>query len=536
VVNTAQFGTTPKGSFASPATATNEAGGKAYAMSPEHALTQLAMTGTFNDNFYTSAGEQLTKALELSAQISSDYLAKLAIYAHTKGHMKDFPAFLLAVLSTRADAKALFHKVFPRVITTGKMVRNFVQIIRSGVVGRKSLGEGPKNLIGKWLNDASDSTLLSATVGNSPTLADIIRLSHPKASTPERDAFFSWILGKRDKLELLPPNVKRYLDFKATPGSAVPEELPYLLVSSLELNSEQWGQVVHNASWTNLRMNLNTFERNGVFKNESLVETIASKLEDPETVARTKVFPYQLLTTYLATMSKMPKRISSALENALQHALRNIPMIESGRVVVLPDVSGSMGDPITGSRKGSTTVTRCVDVAGLIASAFLAKNPGTVVLPFENRVYGPQSVSADNTVIENTRKLASFYGGGTSVEAPFNVICHPDNSDTFDDTAVIIMVSDYESWCPAVNTLSRYYATNHTQMLVKWREFLAGHPNCKLVCIDLAPNTTLQAPDEPGVLNIGGFSDETFNMIARFVKGELGGTYWVDEVKRIELV
>ena len=32
--------------------------------------------------------------------------------------------------------------VFPRVIDNGKMLRNFVQVVRSGTVGRKSFGYG----------------------------------------------------------------------------------------------------------------------------------------------------------------------------------------------------------------------------------------------------------------------------------------------------------------------------------------------------------------------------------------------------------
>ena len=35
----------------------NEAGGRAYAFSPEHALAQYAVTGTMHNTFYATAGE-----------------------------------------------------------------------------------------------------------------------------------------------------------------------------------------------------------------------------------------------------------------------------------------------------------------------------------------------------------------------------------------------------------------------------------------------------------------------------------------------
>ena len=37
----------------------NEAGGRAYAFSPEHALAQYAVTGTMHNTFYASAEQQL---------------------------------------------------------------------------------------------------------------------------------------------------------------------------------------------------------------------------------------------------------------------------------------------------------------------------------------------------------------------------------------------------------------------------------------------------------------------------------------------
>ncbi|MFN9977234.1 MAG: TROVE domain-containing protein, partial [Phycisphaerae bacterium] len=42
----------------------------------------------------------------------------------------------------------------------------------------------------------------------------------------------------------------------------------------------------------------------------------------------------------------------------------------------------------------------------------------------------------------------------------------------------------------------------------------------KLICIDLQPNTTTQAPERSDILNIGGFSDAVFNVIAAFLAGD----------------
>ena len=85
------------------ADAVNEAGGSAYAFGPEHALAQYAATGCLHGTFYASARTQLDVVLKLAFDVDVDFLAKTAIYARQRGHMKDMPALLCAVLSIRSS-------------------------------------------------------------------------------------------------------------------------------------------------------------------------------------------------------------------------------------------------------------------------------------------------------------------------------------------------------------------------------------------------------------------------------------------------
>ncbi|MCB1635499.1 MAG: RNA-binding protein, partial [Xanthomonadales bacterium] len=96
------------------ATATNEAGGLAYARSPEATLALYAATGCLNRTYYASAGEQLDQALALAAQCDAAFVARTAVYARKVAHMKDMPALLLATLSTRDGD--LLTKAFPHVV------------------------------------------------------------------------------------------------------------------------------------------------------------------------------------------------------------------------------------------------------------------------------------------------------------------------------------------------------------------------------------------------------------------------------------
>ena len=136
----------------------NEAGGAAYAFTPEHALAQYALTGTFSQTYYASDTDQLKKTLEFAGKCSTEFVAKTAVYARQRGFMKDMPSFLTAYLAVKDIS--LLKKVFPKVVDSPKMVRNFVQMVRSGQLGRKSFGSGPKTLVQNYLNGLTDDQLL----------------------------------------------------------------------------------------------------------------------------------------------------------------------------------------------------------------------------------------------------------------------------------------------------------------------------------------------------------------------------------------
>ena len=118
-----------------------------YALAPKHALAQLAATGCFGNTYYATAETQLDELRKLIDQVDDNvYLAKLAVYARERAYMKDMPALLCAILAVQGPG--LLKRIFHRVIDNGKMLRNFVQIIRSGRVGRRSLGSLPKPITG----------------------------------------------------------------------------------------------------------------------------------------------------------------------------------------------------------------------------------------------------------------------------------------------------------------------------------------------------------------------------------------------------
>lgn len=512
---------------------TNDAGGVAYSRSAKEALTQYALTGCFGDTYYTSAQAQLDKVLELAKVVGTecpDYVAKLAVYSRTKGFMKDMPAILLASIS-QPENKELLQHAFSHVIDNGKMLRNYVQILRSGVTGRKSLGTLPKRLITDWILMESSYGIVRASVGNQPSLADIIKMVHPKPQSRQQAALFSWVIGKEkpEDWEVMPELVKQLRAFRADPTAEQPD-VPFELLTSTKLTPQHWKQIAKKAGWQMLRMNLNTFLRNNVFADQEMVQIIADRLQDKELMGRARPFPYQCLTSFMYVDGAVPMAIKIALQKILDVSLENIPTIP-GQTYLFLDVSGSMGSPITGVRAGATSKITCTHVAAMIAAALLKRNPETIVLPFDTQLYRVRLNPLDS-IATMTETLAKYGGGGTRCGLPMKWL-----KESGKNVDSVIYVSDNESWLDFISTRMLGNASNSaTEAMAEWVEIKRRNKHAKLICIDLSPNRSVQAPSSSkDILNVGGFSDNVFTLLERFTKGEWSADFWVKDVEAINL-
>lgn len=516
----------------------NNAGGVAYSLSDKAALAQLAMTGCFNGTYYTSDADQLKRVLELTEKVDTAFIAKLAVYSREKGLMKDMPAVLAAIVAGK-DAK-LFGQIFSRVINSPKMLRNFVQVIRSGVTGRKSLGTAPKRMIQNYLESLTDEQLFKADIGNDPSLQDIIKLVHPKPSNKKRSAMYGYLLNKEYNNRDLCSLAKSFEAFKKDMKLEMPD-VPFQMLTALPLKDEHWKKIAKNATWNQIRQNLNTFARHNVLTDKNMVDALATKLSDSKQVKQSKTFPYQLFTTYLNIDSTIPVKLTNALQVAANNSLGNIPEFP-GKVFVMVDTSGSMSSPVTGKRVNPktgkeetfTTKARCIDVAALFASAILRKNSEAEVIPFDTTIHS-HKLNPMDSIMTNAQTLAAFGGGGTNCS---EALAHVNRKNGKGD--LVIYVSDNESWVDsasinAANSLGDIYRRGTTATMKEWNKFKARNPEAKLVCIDISPNRSTQAHDRSDILNVGGFSDSVFDVIAKFI--ELGNNkdLWAQTIESIKL-
>jgi 60 kDa SS-A/Ro ribonucleoprotein len=527
MVNRNLFGTS-RGSKAPATNTVNRAGGTAYKMSDKHALIQYAVTNCFNSTFYATAEQLLDEVAKICGNVEPEFIAKVAVYARQKGYMKDMPAYLTAQLVGR-NRTDLVKRVFPITVDNGTQLRKFSQIVRSGAIGRKSFGTSTRNTIRSWLDNRSDEQLFRDSVGTQPSLADVIKMVHPKPANKEREAFYGYLLGKEYSAKNLPDIVKHYEAFKAGKTTEVPN-VDFRYLTSLDLDTHTWREICRNAAWHMTRMNINTFMRHKVFEGaegKTLIKLVAERLANEDEIKRARVFPYQLLVAYKNVDAGTPMEIQNALQEAMEIACQNVPAIE-GNLVLCPDVSGSMRSAVTGDRGSATTVVTCHDISALVSAVYLRKNGMARVLPFEGHVVNVR-LNPKDSIMTNAAKLASIGGGSTACDAPLHQLNQ--EKATVD---CVVFISDNESW--VTNHTSLWSHSRGTTMMNEWKALKARNKNAKMVCIDIQANATSQAPEhDADILNVGGWSDNVFDIINKFLSDDLSTDKLVGEIENIDL-
>jgi len=73
---------------------------------------------------------------------------------------------------------------------SGRTLCALVQFVRSGQFGSKGLSYSFQRTVQWWLNAAPVEKLLSASIGNDPSLRDVLRLARPIPADNTRRVLF----------------------------------------------------------------------------------------------------------------------------------------------------------------------------------------------------------------------------------------------------------------------------------------------------------------------------------------------------------
>lgn len=450
--------------------------------------------------------EAVTPALAQWAETAEpSYLARCAVLADEQGKDAD-AALLLAHLSRRDPA--LFGQAFAKIVTSGTKLRRFVGCIRSGVGGRRSLGARPRAMVRDWLERATDMELLAASVGNGPSLVDIIRMVHPKPGTEARAALYGWLVNPRAQQPALPPLVRDYLAFRAHPIGE-PPEVPFDLLISLKLTAAQWATVARRLPFETRLRHLNALVRRKAFADPATLAETVDQVTDPARIAAAGVGPFRLMCLLRSLDPSAPAGLRAALEDALNRAVALIPPF-SGAVVVCPNVVGIMTRRATALPRGAATAVRGHDVAALMVTALTQGNRAARLRPYSD---GPKTLApATGGILGLSKQLAVMQGRFSHVGIALEALV-PERKPV---DLVVIVTANAEG--------GTYDDIDHgPAMAAAWRRIKAHNRKAKLVCLQIRPDipwhNPMTLPTGPDILHLSGFSDATLPQIRDFVEG-----------------
>ncbi|MCS6809238.1 MAG: vWA domain-containing protein [Bacteroidota bacterium] len=525
-----------------------------------HTLAQYAMTGCLDGVVYANPAFHAARlhALihEQDSCISTEFLAQTAVYAHQYGYIHETPAVLAALLATRKETFYL-KSIFPYVITTLSRLRLFVRIIRSGLIGRKSLGTVPKQLIQQWLAQQSDEQLLDYHRDTQkPSLADIIRIAHAKPHTPSRRALYASILHNKRSWA----NVQSYVSKQETVQHSDNGNNACILSASLPHISSHvsaWQDMIQAAPYHALYHFIPRLLQHGAHDEIAMVQIIyhiTRRLLDTyknsahvpisfypiieawkHTAGLTEEIgsttPWQDPTTIYPT-SKRTQSLSlyqaldalrAALEHVLVASISSLPKFH-GKTYICIDASGSMQLSMRHqhSTHALSASTRYIDIAALFAYLWFRAAAPTDVLPFEQHAV-PQRIHAEMTLAEIIDALTAINGGGTNCSAALKYL-----NQHHAQGMLVIFISDNQSWLDPESYRS-------AALLHEWQIFKIRNPLARLVCLDIQPHRVLRPHIREDILHVSGLSESVLRSICAFASGTLYNARWIEQIRDVEL-
>lgn len=497
----------------------NRAGSPGYRRSLKEQVLSVLSTGTLGDTFYVSRDELAAEAIQVLTEARLEcphFLARALVWAREVGCMKTLPSIGLVILSAGGGkTKSLFEQVFSRVVKTPDDLRSFVTIAISGVIpGRKGLGGLTVDPVRNFLVNMSEYHVVKYGSANSKdiTLADIIRMAHPRPATHEISERFGWIVrGKAGlaKNQSLNPRIHALESLK----TATTEDeqvslitqggLPFeVVVPSLKKTTLRiWSELLRQAPYMNLLRNLATFTRHGVFADEENVRYAVQRLTDPNAIRHSKVLPFRFFEAWksYSKLEGQDSRLCSALRVALNLSFSNMPSFGDATVAIGTDVSGSMSQGTVSEK----STTRYIDIAGIFTGALLRQIEGrAITLPFDTNVHTDDFSQGD--VMSIAEKIVSYGGGGTALGAPIQYLL-----DCKVKTDIFVGITDNEDWAHGEN---RYASASFLDLWRRYKQEVS--PNAKAFLVTIAPYRDCVVPSgTKDVHFIYGWSDRVLDYI-----------------------
>lgn len=445
---------------------------------------------------------------------------------------KNGPALFALAMATAADNVVTRRKAWealPKVARTGTHLLNFCAY-RELFGG---WGRSAKRGVGAWFNSKNPDDLGYQLVKYRQregwSMADVLKLAHPKPRLFEHDQLYKWVTRDEAMVNQLPHVVEGFRKAQASDSPETTAQLirdyaiPREAVKPEHLASPQvWRAFIEDENMPVMATirNLATLSRLGVLTPLSEAEAmVVSRIADRQRMRAARVHPIALLSAlriYARGHGELSRgegwipsaAVVDALDAAFYDAFTEVQP-SCKRTLICLDVSGSMRQPILGlnalsAREGAAAMALVTAATEPFFASLAFTGPGSVIDSETSLL--PFALSGRERLDGVVTRMERMQFGRTDCALP---MIYARESKLEVDTFVIY--TDNETWAGAEHP---------AQALRRYRE--SSGINAKLIVVGTsATEFSIADPHDRGMLDVVGFDANAPAVMADFARGEV---------------
>lgn len=500
----------------------NSAGGYAWAVDDWMRLHRFLVLGSEGGTYYIKEAtltRQNAEAVERC--IKADGLRVIneivAISEAGRAPKNDPALFALAMCAALGDAvtKREALAVLPRVARIGTHLFHFAAYVQEF----RGWGRSLRRAVGAWYQGKNANDLAFQAVKYQKrdgwSNRDLLRLTHPSASTPEHQAVYHWITKGELLRENLPPIIEGFEKAKKANASTIvgliqSYRLPMEAVpTQLHGLPQVWEAITPYLGMTATLRNLGNMSKAGWLAKGhwDAVQRMTARITNPEELSKARIHPVAVLAALTTYQSGKGSRghghwepvpdVVDALDQAFYRTFRNVEPTAK-RLVLALDVSGSMGMGCVAGVKGLTPRV----MAAAMAMVTLKTESKATVVAFSGALQRLDLGRAQrlDSVVQATTNLPF---DRTDCALPMLwALKESVDADAF------IIYTDSETWAGDIHPV---------QALRQYR--VKTGISAKLIVVAMTSNGfSIADPNDAGMLDVVGFDTATPEVLQEFIK------------------
>lgn len=390
---------------------TNRSGHDAYRLDDKTKLVTMALTTMLGEpKYYGDNTDELIKTAEgLCKSGNGEFVAKLAVWARTKGNLRSVSHALCAVVAHNCSGKRFVRPAVRAVASARGDDGTEIIAAHKALYGDKvrwphALQRGVRDALE---TETPFQVAKYQSQNRSVKLRDTLRITHPKAM-------------RGDTVEAM--------------GKVIDKTLPMPKSWETELSArgnkaEVWDELIAEN-----KVGIFALVRNlrNIISSGADIDPVLAKLCDRELIAKSRMLPFRFWEAYreLQKAGIATTKINRALDAALINSCRNADQLP-GKTAVLIDRSGSMSGHVSSRSKAE-----CIDIAAVLGAMVTHISNDAAVFWFGNNAgiipMAGMSIISDVQMVPRA-------SGGTDMAAGFDRLM-----ETRFDADRVIVLSDNE--------------------------------------------------------------------------------------------